>query len=119
MKKPLKKPRIAKSKSSKKNRELLLTISIFLLNQEELRKQFWNVKSVSYDKNAQVVHVGINTTNGKLGTTLTKLRKVSRRLSDYLYEHGLTFRKANIKFFVDKTEAELERIYNLLHKFEK
>ena len=117
----MKNPRLKKSKSHarKKNRELLITVSVFLLNQEELRKQFWNVKSVHYDISTQTVKIGINTTNGKLGTTLTKLRKTSRKLSDYLYEHGLTFRKANIKFFVDKTEVELERIYSLLQKFEK
>jgi hypothetical protein len=106
-------------KGRKRNKEMLLTISVFLLNQEELRKQFWNVKSVQYDIANKTVSIGINTTQGKLGTTLSKLRKVSRRLSDYLYDHGLTFRKTKIKFFVDKTEVELERIYNLLQKFEK
>lgn len=105
-------------KKRKKNKELLITISLFLLNQEELRKQFWTVKSVSYNMGAQKLSVGINTTNGRLGTTLTKLRKVSKRLSDYLYDQGLTFRKAEITFFVDKTEVELERIYALLENFE-
>ncbi|NJK71070.1 MAG: hypothetical protein HC932_02315 [Thermales bacterium] len=87
-----------KRKQKKQNRELMLTVSIFLLNQEELRKQFWTVKSVSYDKARQKINVGINTTNGKLGTTLTKLKKTSRNLSDYLFEQGLTFRKTKIGF---------------------
>ena len=108
-----------KSKNRKKNKELLVTVSVFLLNQEELRKQFWNVKTVSYNMSSQTVKIGINTTNGKLGTTLTKLRKVSKRLSDYLYDNGLTFRKPEVTFFVDKTEIELERIYTLLQNFEK
>lgn len=106
-------------RQNKQNKELLLTISVFLLNQEELKNQFWNVKSVSYNPSLQKVTIGINTTNGKLGTTLTKLRKVSRRLSDYLYDHGITFRKAEIMFFVDKTESELDRIYNLIQRFEE
>jgi hypothetical protein len=117
----MKNPRLTKlkSKSRKKNQELLVTISLFLLNQEELRKQFWSVKAVNYNMSDQIVTIGITTTNGKLGTTLSKLRKVSRRLSDYLYDNGLTFRKATVTFYVDKTEVELERIYNLLEKFEK
>jgi hypothetical protein len=102
----------------KNDRELLLTVSVFLLNQEELRKQFWTVKSISYDKVVQVVKVGINTTNGKLGTTLAKLRKTSRNLSDYLYDQGITFRKTKIIFYVDKEDIEIERIYNLLAHIE-
>lgn len=113
--------RVRKSKlnqKKRKSRELILTVSMFLLNQESLKNQFWTVKSVNYDSTAQKVSVGINTTNGKLGTTLTKLRKTSKYLSDYLYEYGLTFRKAKIVFFVDKEDIEIERIYNLLHSIE-
>jgi hypothetical protein len=102
----------------KSDRELLLTVSMFLLNQEELRKQFWNIKSVYYDKTQQSVKIGINTTNGKLGTTLAKLRKTSRNLSDYLYDQGVTFRKTTIVFYVDKEDVEVERIYNLINNFE-
>lgn len=105
-----------KNNSKKKERELVLTVSLFLLSKEELRKQFWNVKSVHYDKQVQKISVGINTTNSKLGTTLTKLRKVSKDLSNHLYEQGLTFRQAKISFFVDKEEEEIERIYQLLEK---
>jgi hypothetical protein len=74
----------------------------------------WSVKSATYHKPDQVVKIGINTTSGKLGTTLARLRKTSRNLSDYLYEHGLTFRKAEIQFFVEKEDIQLERIYNLI-----
>jgi hypothetical protein len=108
-----------KTNHRKKSRELLLTVSVFLLNQEALRRQFWTVKSVHYEQTSQTVKIGINTTNGKLGTTLAKLRKTSKDLSDYLYDQGLTFRKAQIVFFVDKQDVELERIYNLLHSVEK
>ena len=104
--------------NKRKNKELLLTISFFLLNQETLRKQFWTVKSVGYDKTKQKISIGINTTNGKLGTTLSKLRKTSKNLSDYLYDQGLTFRKTKIVFFVDKEDIEIERIYNLLNNLE-
>ena len=105
--------------NSRKNRELVLTVSMFLLKHELLKNQFWSVKSVSYDGANQKVAVGINTTNGKLGTTLTRLRKTSKDLSDFLYDQGLTFRKANIKFFVDKEDIEIERIYNLLQTIEQ
>lgn len=108
-----------KTNHRKQNRELVLTVSMFLLNQETLRKQFWTVKSVDYVKTEQVLRVGINTANGKLGTTLSKLRKTSKDLSEYMYEQGLTFRKAKVEFFVDKQDIELERIYNLLQNVDK
>jgi len=103
----------------KENRELLLSISMFLLNREELRKQFWTVCSVNYDKQNQTLSIGINTITGKLGTTLTRLRKTSRDLSDYLYEQGLTFRKTKISFFVDKEDEKLQKVYDLLEELEQ
>lgn len=107
------------SLKKRRNRELVLNVSMFLLNQEQLKNQFWTVKTVSYEVASQKVSIGINTTNGKLGTTLTKLRKTSKELSDFLYDQGLTFRKAKIVFFVDKEDIEIERIYNLLHSIEQ
>ncbi len=101
------------------NRGLLLSVSIFLLGREELRKQFWTVRSVTYDKQSQTVAIGINTITGKLGTTLAKLRKTAKDLSDYLYDQGLTFRKAKINFFVDKEDEKLQKIYALLEEIEQ
>jgi hypothetical protein len=109
------KKKTAKKRSvSKTNRELVLNIYMFLLNSETMRKCFWNIKSVDYNKVNQTLDIGINTTKGKLGTTLGKLRKNSKSLSDYLFTQGITFRKAKINFFVDKEDIEMERIYNLL-----
>jgi hypothetical protein len=108
-----------KNTSQKKSRELILNVSIFLLNQEPLKKLFWSVKSVNYDTTHQSVGVGISTTKGKYGTTLAKLRKCSRDLSDHLYENGLTFRRAKINFFINKEDYELERLYGLLADTER
>ena len=108
--------KVRKNNNKKKDRELILTTSLFLLSKEELRKQFWNVKSVTYDKQNQKINVGINTTNGKHGTTLAKLRKVAKDLSNHLYDQGLTFRQAKVNFFIDKEEEQIERIYQLLDK---
>jgi len=105
-----------KSSFRKMDRELILNISMFLLGKEELRKQFWNVISVNYDRREQIVSIGINTTAGKLGTTLTKLRKVAKDLSNHLHEVGQTFKKAKVVFFVDKEQEEIERIYSLIEK---
>jgi hypothetical protein len=112
------KRRNKKTTETKRNRQLVLTVSMYLLGQESLRNLFWNVKKVTYDTQNQVVRVGINTTDGKLGTTLTKLRKVSRGLSDYLYENGLTFRQSKIIFFVDREDEQLERLMNLFEKIQ-
>jgi hypothetical protein len=109
------KKKTAKKKAiGKTNRELVLNIYMFLLNSETMRKCFWNIKSVDYNKVNQTLDIGINTTKGKLGTTLGKLRKNSKNLSDYLFSQGITFRKAKINFFVDKEDVEMERIYTLL-----
>ncbi len=108
-----------KTNLHKKDREFILTVSLFLLNQEELRKLFWSVKSVNYDTTYQTLGVGISTTKGKYGTTLAKLRKCSRDLSDHLYENGLTFRKAKVSFFISKEDFELERLYSLLADTER
>lgn len=106
------------TKEKKEYRDMLLTISMFLLGREELRRLFWTVKNVKYDKFDQKVSVGITTVTGKLGTTLARLRKTSKDLSDYLYEQGLTFRKAQIQFYVDKEDEKLQRVYNLLEQVE-
>jgi hypothetical protein len=119
MDKPIKTHKKQQSINKRRNREFMLTVSMFLLSRESLKKQFWSVKSVKYDGTQQKVSVGVNTTNGKLGTTLAKLRQTSHDLSDYLYDQGLTFRKAKIVFFVDKEDIEIERIYNLLHTIEQ
>lgn len=103
---------------SKKDREFVSVVSMFLLGREELRKQFWNIKSVNYNHQTQTVNIGISTINGKLGTTLEKLRKTSRHLSDYLYESGLTFKLAKIKFFVDKDEEELLKVQSVIEQIE-
>ena len=108
-----------KNTVQKKSRELILNVSLFLLNQEQLRKLFWSVKSVHYDTANQGVGIGISTTKGKYGTTLTKLRKCSKDLSDHLYENGLTFRKAKVNFFIDREDFELERLYSLLADTER
>lgn len=103
---------------TKQERELITTISMFLLGREELKKLFWNVKSVRYNPKTQTLNIGISTIKGKLGTTLEKLRKTCKDLSDFLYDQGLTFRKAKIKFFVDKRDEDLEKMYSLLDQIE-
>ncbi len=103
-----------KHNQRKVDRAFLLNISLFLLGQEELRKQFWNVKKVAFNRTKNTVRIGINTTNGKLGTTLSKLRKTSKGLSDHLYHQSLTPKQAIIEFYVDKEDEELERLHYLL-----
>ena len=105
-----------KSNHTKKNREFIVTVSMFLLGQEILRSLFWNVKSVQYQPQLQKVRVGISTTDGKYGTTLAKLRKTARGLSDFLYEQGLTFRQAKIEFFVDKQDEKILRMNSMLEE---
>jgi len=108
-----------KSNYTKKNREFILTISMYLLNQEVLKSLFWNVKSVDYRAQEREMNIGISTTNGKLGTTLSKLRKTARGLSDYLYEQGLTFRPTQIQFYIDKHDEEIVRMNSMLEEIEQ
>lgn len=103
---------------NKKNRELVLTVSVFLLGREELRTLFWNIMHADYNGSTNALNVGISTIEGKYGTTLQKLRKTSKHLSEYLYESGLTFRKSHVNFYIDKEEDELARIGNILNLIE-
>lgn len=100
----------------KENRELVLNISMFLLTNEKMKNLFWNVKTVTYSRSEDTIKIGINTTK-KLGTTLEKLRSVSKDLSNYLYDQGLTIRRqTRVSFFVDKEDEIVARIYNLIEK---
>lgn len=101
---------------AKQRRQFVLTVSMFLLRQETMKDLVWTVHNVHYDRTNQVVRIGVDTMNGKLGTTLTSLRKLARPLSEYLYEQSLTFRIAKIRFYVDKQEEEAQRINYLLEK---
>lgn len=104
-------------KSNLSQRSFILSVSMFLLGREEMRNLVWTVQSVKYDKIDQIVNVGINTTTGKLGTTLSQLRKTCKDLAGYLYEHGLTFKMARINFFVDKKEEKLQAMNQFLDTF--
>lgn len=103
-----------KKNKRKENREMILTVSMFLLGNEKMKNLFWNVVSLDYNKSESKIKIGINTTK-KLGTTLEKLRSVAKELSNYLFEQGLTFkRQTKITFFVDKEDDMIARIYSLI-----
>jgi hypothetical protein len=104
-------------KSNLSQRSFILSVSMFLLGREEMRNLVWTVESVKYDKINQIVNIGINTTSGKLGTTLTQLRKTCKELAAYLKEYSLTFKTAQIKFFVDKNEEKLQNMNEYLDNF--
>jgi hypothetical protein len=104
-------------KSNLSQRSFILSVSMFLLGREEMRNLVWTVESVKYDKIDQIVNIGINTTTGKLGTTLARLRKTCKDLAGYLREHNLTFKVARINFFVDKKEEKLHSMNQLLDNF--
>ena len=104
--------------TQKKTRELMLTVSVFLLGREEVKGQFWNVMNTQYDGATNTLNIGISTIEGKYGTTLQKLRKTAKYLSLYLFENGLTFRKSHVHFYIHKEDNELARIEHLLDTIE-
>lgn len=112
----MKKPNTFKQK----NRQLLSSISLFLLGREELKNFFWNIASVDYDMKNQKIKIGITALDGKLGQTLEKLRKTCKPLSAHLYEIDQTFKKAHIHFFVfkdkkyDEAAAGVERVKSII-----
>jgi molybdopterin-biosynthesis enzyme MoeA-like protein len=97
-----------------KNRQLIVSISLFLLGREEMRNLFWNIASATYNGKTQQVEIGISTIDGKLGTTLEKLRKTCKPLSVYLYESKITFRKPHIHFFVQKEDTTEQRVTSII-----
>lgn len=103
-----------KTNHRKSNRELLLNISMFLLNQEKLKSLFWTVKTVDYIRSENTINIGINTTT-KLGTTLQKMRTLRKNLAQHLFELHLTQnRPAMINFFVDREDDIVARVYDIL-----
>jgi hypothetical protein len=107
---------IKKNNHRKANRELLLNISMFLLNQEKLKNLFWTVKSIDYNRPENSINIGIDTTI-KLGTTLQKMRTLKKTLAQYLFELNLTQnRPAMINFYVDRDDDIVNRVYNILDK---
>jgi hypothetical protein len=113
-----KKMKKASNITQKKTRELLLTVSVFLLGREEVKGLFWNVMNTNYDGASNTLNIGISTIEGKYGTTLQKLRKTAKYLSVYLYDSGLTFRKSHVNFYIHKEDNELARIEHLLDTIE-
>jgi hypothetical protein len=109
---------IQKLRVIKRNdRELVANINMVLLGQESMKGIFWNVAGVDYNPSNQSLMVGITTTNNKLGTTLEKMRKNAKLLSDHLYEAGVLNARVRVHFNLFKeTEDEL-RLSNLLEKF--
>lgn len=105
-------------KSAISQRSLILSISMFLLNSEEIRNLLWTVQSANYNGTENTIRVGIDTTTGKLGTTLTQLRKTCKDLSNYLFEQNLTSRPARIAFFVDKIDQKINKIHTLIDKLD-
>lgn len=102
--------------SERQTRQLNLTISMFLLGNETMKGLVWTVHKVEYIRSTQTVKIGIDTVRSKLGTTLAKMRKLARPLAEYLFESGLTFRIAQIEFYVNKEDESVKRIYGILDK---
>lgn len=99
-----------------KQRQLKLNITMFLLTQEGLKNQYWSIRSVNYNHISQKLKIGITTTNGKYGTTLTALRKVAKPLADYLHEQGLTLRRVRVNYFIDTNDEYIQKIYDTLDR---
>ena len=63
------------------NREVIVNINMFLLNQESLKGLFWNVAKIEFNPNLQTLKIGITTNDTKLGTILEKLKLQGYRTS--------------------------------------
>jgi hypothetical protein len=97
------------------DREVIVNINMFLLGEESLKGLFWTVAKIDFEPHAKTLKIGITTTkDGKLGTTLEKLRKKAKPLSDYLCESGALHCRARIYFSLYKQEEDLIRLTEFL-----
>jgi hypothetical protein len=96
------------------NREVIVNINMFLLGQENLKGLFWNVANIDFNPTTKALKIGITTNDTKLGTTLEKLRKNSKPLSDYLYQSGALHCRARIYFSIYKQEEDIMRVIEML-----
>ena len=99
------------------DRDLVANINMVLLGQESMKGLFWNVAGVDYNPTNHSLKVGITTTNNKLGTTLEKMRKNAKLLSDHLYLEGVLNCRPRVYFSLHKETEDKLRLDNLLDRF--
>jgi hypothetical protein len=99
------------------DRELVANINMILLGQETMRGIFWNVAGVDYDPGKHTLKIGITTANNKLGTTLEKMRKNAKLISEHLYNVGVLNCRARVYFTLHKESEDQLRLDNLLERF--
>jgi hypothetical protein len=111
---------ISKLRVIKRNdRDLVANINMVLLGQESMKGIFWNVAGVDYSPITHSLKVGITTTNNKLGTTLEKMRKSAKLLSEHLFESGVLNCRARVYFSLHKESEDKLRLDNLLERFSR
>jgi phage-related protein len=104
------------TKQSKKQKQLILACSLFLLGQDGTKKTYWTILTASI--RGKVLKLGVTAQKNKYGTTLTLLRKYAKSLSEYL-NHGryLNF-YPKVVFFINKEAEEINELYSLLDSIE-
>jgi hypothetical protein len=119
---PLKTSVIGKkiSPKDKVNRRMILSINVFLLRQDKMKKTYWTIASCGYKMRENELMIGVTTVDGKMGTTLKNMRSHALELSHFIKDQGLTPKVPRIVFYVYKQDEEdyLDKLNTLIDSVE-
>ena len=82
------------------DREIIIALNNYLLDQEILKDLFWNVAQVEYLPTPQAIKIGITVDGNKEGTVLSKMRKLAKPIAEMLYLTKLINNKPRVLFSI-------------------
>jgi hypothetical protein len=85
------------------DREIIVALNNYLLDQEVLKDLFWNIANVEYLPTPQAIKIGITVDGNKEGTTLLRMRKLAKPIAEMLYLTKLINNKPRVLFHIHET----------------
>jgi hypothetical protein len=89
------------------DREIIVALNNYLLDQEVLKDLFWNIAKVEYLPTPQAIKIGITVDGNKEGTTLLKMRKLAKPIAEMLYVTKLINNKPRVLFHIHEVGKDV------------
>jgi hypothetical protein len=101
------------------DREIIIALNNYLLDQEVLKDLFWNIANVEYLPTPQAIKIGITVDGNKEGTTLLKMRKLAKPIAEMLYVTKLINNKPRVLFHIHETGRDVLSIIEEIERENK
>jgi hypothetical protein len=98
------------------DREIIVALNNYLLDQEILKDLFWNVAQVEYLPTPQAIKIGITVDGNKEGTVLLKMRKLAKPIAEMLYTNKLINNKPRVLFSIYEPRVN---VLDIIEKIER